>query len=92
MERTLDAAHARLFGGSGAPPLARPPTTAVAAGQPAATAPPPITEGTRDLSQLAAEAQATYERAIAAQKAGDWARYGDEIRRLGDLLQRMKQP
>jgi uncharacterized protein len=39
-----------------------------------------------------AEAQATYERALAAQRAGDWAKYGEEIKRLGELLGRMKRP
>ncbi|MBA3269887.1 MAG: hypothetical protein H0T71_05200, partial [Acidobacteria bacterium] len=42
-------------------------------------------------ASLAAEARAAYDRAIAAQKAGDWARYGDEIRQLGEILQRMRQ-
>jgi uncharacterized membrane protein (UPF0182 family) len=40
---------------------------------------------------LVQEARATYERAIAAQKAGDWAKYGEEIRRLGELLAKMRQ-
>jgi uncharacterized membrane protein (UPF0182 family) len=43
------------------------------------------------MTALAAEAQATYERALAAQKAGDWARYGEEIRRLGEILTKMRQ-
>jgi uncharacterized membrane protein (UPF0182 family) len=41
---------------------------------------------------LAAEARATYDRAIAAQKAGDWAKYGEEIKRLGEILERMRKP
>jgi uncharacterized membrane protein (UPF0182 family) len=89
MERTLEAGLARLFGGSTAPPAARPAATAVAGAQPAITPPPPPA-GAQSVAQLAADAQATYERAIAAQKAGDWAKYGEEIRRLGDLLQRMR--
>ena len=43
-----------------------------------------------DLGALAAEARATYDRALAAQRAGDWARYGEEIKRLGEILQRMR--
>ncbi len=39
--------------------------------------PPPPPAG--DLRELAAEARAHYDRAIAAQRAGDWARYGEEI-------------
>jgi hypothetical protein len=43
------------------------------------------------LNQLATEARAAYERALAAQRAGDWAKYGEEIRRLGELLQKMQK-
>jgi uncharacterized membrane protein (UPF0182 family) len=31
-----------------------------------------------------------YQRAIDAQRAGDWAKYGEEIRALGQTLERMK--
>ena len=43
-------------------------------------------------AQLTAEAQATYQRAIAAQRAGDWAAYGAEITRLGQILERLAAP
>jgi uncharacterized membrane protein (UPF0182 family) len=39
-----------------------------------------------DVRALTAEARAHYDRAIAAQRAGDWAKYGDEIKALGELL------
>jgi uncharacterized membrane protein (UPF0182 family) len=39
--------------------------------------------GTADLLR---EAQQHYDRAIAAQRAGDWATYGREIDQLGALL------
>jgi len=42
-------------------------------------------------AQLTAEAQATYQRAIDAQRAGDWAKYGAEITRLGQLLDLIAQ-
>jgi uncharacterized membrane protein (UPF0182 family) len=90
MERNLDAALARLFGGPGAPE--RPRTTVATTGEAAGAAPAPSQgEGASDLQQLAAEAQATYDRAIAAQRAGDWSKYGEELRRLGELLQKMRQ-
>jgi uncharacterized protein len=98
MERTLDGALARLFGGP-LPASGRPgtPVAPVAPGAPehriapaAPSAPGAVSEG--DLQQLAADAQATYERALAAQRAGDWAKYGEEIRRLGDVLQKMRKP
>jgi uncharacterized membrane protein (UPF0182 family) len=90
MDRTLDAAIAQLFGTDGARPAERAPTPA--AGEPqaetAATTPAPA-EPT--LAELSEEARQTYERALAAQRAGDWARYGEEIRRLGELLGRMRR-
>jgi uncharacterized membrane protein (UPF0182 family) len=95
MDSSLDAALARLFGGAGAP--RSPVLTGEAAptpGGPGAAAPPtaPPAPGAPATSDLASEARAAYDRAIAAQRAGDWAKYGEEIRRLGDILQRMKQP
>ncbi len=38
---------------------------------------------------LAAEARQAYERAVEAQRAGQWARYGEELRRLGETLERL---
>jgi uncharacterized membrane protein (UPF0182 family) len=85
MEPTLDAALARLFGGSGAAPTAQPETTRTTA-QPASPAP---AGAAPDLSVVAAEATSHYERAIEAQRAGDWAKYGEEIRLLGEALKRL---
>jgi hypothetical protein len=42
------------------------------------------------MQRLALEARETYQRALEAQKAGDWAKYGEEIRRLGELLEKMR--
>ncbi len=42
------------------------------------------------LAALAAEARAHYDRAIQAQRDGNWALYGDEIKKLGEVLERMK--
>jgi uncharacterized membrane protein (UPF0182 family) len=91
MEPTLDQAIARLFGQSeraapvppgtpGAPPTPAP------AGTPAAQA--GIDAATWE--RLGADARDTYQRALDAQRAGDWAKYGDEIKRLGELLERMR--
>jgi uncharacterized membrane protein (UPF0182 family) len=38
---------------------------------------------------LAAEARSAYDRAIAAQRAGDWAAYGEALDELGRLLQEL---
>jgi hypothetical protein len=94
MEETLDASIARIFRGTGraavAPGVpsagarpAAPPGAPVPAG---ATGPP---GGTESLDTLAARAREHYQRALQAQREGDWARYGDEIRRLGEVLDQM---
>jgi uncharacterized protein len=93
MEQTLEAGLARLFGG--AAPARVPPTTttSTSAGPtaPVTTAAAPVVAGSPQLAVLAEEAQTHYQRAIDAQRAGDWAKYGDEIRALGQTLDRMKQ-
>jgi len=83
MEETLDAGLTRLFGGSSGArnqPVA-PPGAAAAAAAPGGPAP-----GATELRSLVAEARSRYDAALAAQRAGDWARYGEEIRRLGEVL------
>ncbi|MEO8449656.1 MAG: UPF0182 family protein [Gemmatimonadota bacterium] len=80
MSETLDAALAQLFGGQ-----------AGAGNQPAAavaTAAVPAI-GDAELRTLAAEARRRYQAALDAQRGGDWARYGDEIRQLGEVLERL---
>jgi uncharacterized membrane protein (UPF0182 family) len=86
MEPTLDQAIARLFGQ--ADRQAPPATTGTAATTAPGTASPTTTSP--DWARLAQEAADTYQRAIEAQRAGDWAKYGEEIRRLGEALQRLK--
>jgi uncharacterized protein len=92
MERTLEAGLARLFG------MAAPaePTPGVLTPGVAPDEDRLATEGLaepmpRVSPQLAAEAHEIYERAVAAQRAGDWAKYGEEIRRLGEILDRMRR-
>ncbi|HEX5107817.1 MAG TPA: UPF0182 family protein [Vicinamibacterales bacterium] len=88
MERTLDDAVARLFGG---PSRSRPSGEEQTRSRD--TASPPIeAPAGGELGQLAAEARAHYERAVQAQRAGDWAKYGEEITLLGQTLERMQRP
>ncbi len=90
MEPTLDLALARLFGAGDrpmSPASPRSPASSSSPGSPAS----PASGDTPGREQLAAEASATYQRALEAQKAGDWAKYGEEIRRLGEILERLKQ-
>jgi len=93
MEQTLEAALARLFGGT-SPQRAQPSVTSTsnAPAGPAQPAQPASAAATASpqLSALADEAQMHYQRAVEAQRAGDWAKYGDEIRALGQTLERMK--
>jgi uncharacterized membrane protein (UPF0182 family) len=83
MEETLEEALARVFpAGPGKPgAVQREPARATPA-QPAPAAANPIAQ----------QARQHYERALQAQREGDWARYGEEIRRLGDALQRLDAP
>jgi uncharacterized membrane protein (UPF0182 family) len=79
MHETLDGGLTELFGGS-AEPQGRP-------------APSRTTEAVTDDSAfraLVAEARRRYQAAIQAQRDLDWTRYGEEIRRLGELLDRLE--
>lgn len=86
MRETLDQALQALFAGGSDTPITHS-VTALAAGDTTATR----TTGSAQLQQLASEARQRYQAALTAQRDGDWARYGEEIRRLGELLQRMSR-
>jgi uncharacterized membrane protein (UPF0182 family) len=76
MEETLEAGLSRLFGG-------------VVARTTAAPAPTPQT-GTDGAANLARRASEIYQSAVAAQRAGDWTRYGEELSRLGEVLKQLE--
>jgi hypothetical protein len=87
MEATLDEALGRLFprGGSGGAPVATPieaPGAKPATPQPG---PPP------DVAALGAQAREIYDRAMKAQRDGNWALYGEEIKRLGEVLAQLSK-
>ena len=94
MEPTLDLALQRLFLGGGVldnGPALESEDLGLLGGpalgplEPAVAAPP------SDIgASLAVQAQETYQRALAAQRAGDWATYGAEIERLGQLLAQLR--
>ena len=67
-----------------APPPPAPRTHAAAVGQ------PQVAAGNDPLTALAAQARGHYDRAIEAQRAGDWAKYGEELRLLGEVLAQMR--
>ena len=100
MEPTLDGAMDALFGSAEQPAATAEATaaetateaeTAAAAGT---DAEPAVAEtATVDPSQpLARRAMQHFERAVEAQRAGDWARYGQELERLEQVLRRMAPP
>jgi len=81
MEETLDAGLAQLFGGAGA-----------ATREPARVSETPggasaISARAADLARRANE---SFRRAVEAQRVGDWARYGEELRRLEDVLRQLQ--
>ncbi|BCS54926.1 UPF0182 family protein [Geobacter sp. SVR] len=76
MEENLELALQQLFGGKKG-------TTIAAAAVPADAKALP--------SALAKEAMGIYERAVNLQRQGDWAGYGEELRRLEQVLKRMVQ-
>jgi uncharacterized membrane protein (UPF0182 family) len=82
MEETLEEALERMFPHDGEPrPAVAPPlTTGLGA---------PEAPEAEDAGGLAAQAREHYRRAIEAQRRGDWALYGEEIRKLGEVLDRM---
>ena len=80
MHETLDLALTALFGG-GSGEVATP-RVLIAAEESEGS-------GQEALRALAAEARRSYQQALDAQRAGDWTRYGEEIRRLGELLARL---
>ncbi len=62
---------------------------AAAARVPDASKPAPAAAAAAAIDELAAQAQAHYRRAMQAQREGDWAQYGEEIKRLGEVLERI---
>ena len=84
MEETLDAAINRIFPG-GRPREAPPQPSAPSLGALTSEA------ATPEMAALAAQARAHYERALQAQREGNWALYGEEIKKLGEVLQKMSR-
>ena len=80
MEETLELALSRIFGGA---PVSTPTSTAVS--QPARP------QEDVSLKVLIDQAGAHYERAQNALRQGNWQGYGEEIKRLEEVLKRLKE-
>jgi uncharacterized membrane protein (UPF0182 family) len=83
MGETLDAALTELFGGAPGAGPGRQPAPAVAAEAPEAPA------ADSGFKALTAEAGRLFDAAQQAQRDLDWAKYGVEMRRLGEVLKRL---
>jgi len=99
MAETLEEGLNIVFGSGAAGRGTRAaPDTLAAAGTPATAAPaaaaptPASVPGTGANAELLREAQQHYDRAMAAQRAGNWADYGREIEQLGATLRRLRGP
>ncbi len=78
MEETLEEGLARIFGGGTGVRPARSPTAR------------PQAAPSQDIQERIRRAASAYEEALRAQKDGDWARYGEAIKRLGDILEQQQ--
>jgi uncharacterized protein len=87
MEETLEVALARIFSG-----VFVEAQQVSAAARPAAASSSPTEAATAASgADLLRDARDAYERAIQAQKQGDWARYGEEIKKLGAILENLSR-
>ncbi|MDA8431363.1 MAG: UPF0182 family protein [Nitrospiraceae bacterium] len=77
MDETLDAALSRIFGEVRVSEETAPTAVALPSASP-------------ERLDLASQARKHYDRAMKAQREGDWALYGEEIRKLGEVIRKMK--
>lgn len=83
MEETLERSLARILGSA-------PATTFITEDEALTKTAPPAEVAPTALNQnLTLQAKQAYDRALQAQREGDWARYGEEIKRLGALLEQL---
>lgn len=80
MEETLEAGLSRIFG------------TGIAKTVTSEKKLEPIaTTSTQSNQEIIKQASDTYEAAMRAQREGDWVRYGEEIKRLGQILNKLQK-
>ena len=90
MEETLDEALGRLFP-KGGQPAAAPPQSRRRPLRPRRHEARARRPGGIDVAALTLQARETYERAMKAQREGNWAQYGEEIKRLGEILAQLSE-
>jgi len=84
MEETLEAGLARIFGGFSASPRGSDRSVEQ-------TIPQIIPLQSTNTGELGSQANQAYEAALRAQREGDWSRYGEEIKRLGEILNKLRK-
>jgi hypothetical protein len=91
MEPTLEAGLARIFGNasSAAEDLAQ--TSQQIPQQASRVGETPAAQSAATTQSLAAQARQHYDRALQAQREGDWTRYGEEIKRLGAAIEQISK-
>ncbi len=85
MEPTLEASLARIFGEAPSGDIKSPTPDAAPGARPTQALP------AAPAANLAEQAKQIYDRAMQAQREGDWARYGEEIKRLGSVIEQMSK-
>jgi hypothetical protein len=88
MEPTLDAALTKVFGGNVTTTETLPASSPGPPSPPGAASAMPVASAP-DTQALIREANQHYERALQLQRQGDWAGYGDEIKKLGEVLNKL---
>ena len=95
MAETLNQALVQIFGSSVATALApdRLQSSATSVVQASSEIPEAPAAGQPDqtMTALAAEAKTHLDRALKAQRDGDWATYGEEIKKVGEIVDRMNK-
>jgi len=91
MEETLEESISRIFGAPVSGPGVMTGGAAPAAGEATAQTAVPGAAAPAEIANLARQAGDAYDRAIEAQRQGDWTKYGEEIKRLGTILENLKR-
>ena len=92
MSETFESSLGRLFSGeiNAQAQIASSAAADTSSKSPSARAPSVTVQPQGPNADLIREADDHYQRAISAQRSGDWATYGEEIKRLGEVIQRLK--
>ena len=91
MEETLDQALVRLFGRVQTTPERSSVSPISVSAESMVGDTDDLRMLTTDSALLARKSREHYEAAMAAQRAGDWAGYGEELRQLGMLLEELNK-